>query len=120
MASCLITHKKDPSAPECSMAGMKQTIRDSPKLLVIHTQNGCPHCMKLKEILGKMSSQLEGIEIAELNEGNTVCSKIASSWGLGVTPEVLYFENGKEKEHSVLEGLEDWEIRRNLIRIVNQ
>ena len=119
MANCIITHARDSSAPACSKEDFDQAVKTNSKLIVLHTQMNCPHCRKMKELVVELAPHLGNIQVAELNEGNDTCADIAESLELGLTPELLYFENGKEKRHYLPLGKQDWEIKRDLLRIVN-
>lgn len=114
MASCAIKHARtDKEFPDCTKAELDIAIKENSQLIVIATQPDCPHCAQVKPIVDSV-----GVPYYEILNASPSCSDLRESLGIDNIPEMIIYANGKQRRYSPA-GKYDYQIKRDLIRLVN-
>lgn len=93
--------RKKTTAEQCSKTSVEKILKKIPKVAIVYTDAGCPHCppyLKVlrKEMKLKNKQQVKLVEI-ELGHNEMACEIAADGFKVTDTPTVLYFEHGKMK-----------------------
>ena len=121
MYSCLTKTKgvNDADNPKCLEQDLKEAVRTTPKLMVIHTDPTCPNCSPFMNLINEMFGTSESIVFAELSSRHESCHELSKKLNLIGTPTIVFFKNGVESGRYAPIGKTEAQVKADLLKLVS-
>lgn len=111
--------EQEGSQPKCSQNDLDSAIATTPKLLIVHTQPGCPWCPGFLDLVNEMFGQRLDVVFAELNSKYQSCDDLSMKLNLIGTPTIVFFKNGVESGRYAPIGKTEARVKADLLKLVS-